>query len=249
LKARLRVRCGRAIVHVEIEMNDPTPHEAHDGSPAKAPEAISVLIADHQAAFRAGMRAALEAGGFVIVAEAEDARSTVSAAVRTRPDICLMDVVMPGNGLNALAAISRRSPATTIVVLTTSSDSADLIAALERGASGYLLKGMRSGELAKTLRAARNGEPALSRAMLPALIDQVRGRPRRRLALPHGPVELTVREWDVAELLRDGLNTAEIAGRLGVSPVTVRRHMASVLKKLGAPDRQAAVRALNVSGR
>jgi DNA-binding NarL/FixJ family response regulator len=108
---------------------------------------------------------------------------------------------------------------------------------------------MPSGELAKTLRAARNGEPALSRAMLPALIQQVRGRPQRRLALPGGPVELTVREWDVAELLRDGLNTAEIAGRLGVSPVTVRRHMASVLKKLGTPDRQAAVRALRASGR
>jgi DNA-binding NarL/FixJ family response regulator len=85
--------------------------------------------------------------------------------------------------------------------------------------------------------------------MLPALIEQVRGRPQRQIALPDGPVELTVREWDVAELLRDGLSTAEIAGRLGVSPVTVRRHMGSVLRKLGAPDRQAAVRALRVSGR
>jgi DNA-binding NarL/FixJ family response regulator len=229
-------------------MNEPRPYDAHDESPAKTLEAISVLIADHQAAFRAGMRASLEADGFVIVAETEDARSTVSAALRTRPDICLMDVVMPGNGLNALAAIARRSPATTTVVLTTSSDSADLIAALERGASGYLLKGMRSAELAKTLRAVRSGEPALSRAMVPALIDQVRGRPRRRLAMPDGSVELTAREWDVAELLRDGLNTAEIAGRLGVSPVTVRRHMTSVLKKLGVPDRQAAIRALNVLG-
>jgi two-component system NarL family response regulator len=216
---------------------------------AKAREAISVVIADHHAAFRAGIRAALEADGFEVVGEAADAASTVSTATRTRPDICLVDVVMPGNGLNAVAAIARRSPATTIVVLTVSSDHGDLLAALERGASGYLLKGMPSGELAKTLRAARNGEPALSRAMVPALIQQVRGRPQRRIALPDGPVELTVREWDVAELLRDGLNTAEIASRLGVSPVTVRRHTGSVLKKLGAPDRQAAVRALNVSAR
>jgi two-component system NarL family response regulator len=216
---------------------------------ANAQEAISVVIADHHAAFRAGIRAALEAGGFVIVGEAADAASTVSTAVRTRPDICLVDVVMPGNGLNAVAAIARRSPATTIVVLTVSSDPGDLLAALERGASGYLLKGMPASELAKTLRAARNGEPALSRAMLPALIRQVRGRPQRRIALPGGPVELTVREWDVAELLRDGLNTAEIARRLGVSPVTIRRHTGSVLKKLGAPDRQAAVGALNSSTR
>src|SRR5438067_12408518 len=106
---------------------------------------------------------------------------------------------MRGNGLNAIAAVARRSPATAIVVLTVSPDAADLLAALERGASGYLLKGMPSGELAKTLRAARNGEPALSRAMLPALIEQVRGRPPRRIALPHGRIELTVREWDVAE--------------------------------------------------
>jgi two-component system nitrate/nitrite response regulator NarL len=244
LKAGLRARREPEIVHVN-GMNDPTPHDAHDGSPAKAPGAISVLIADPQSAFRAGIRAALEADGFVVVAEAADAAATVSNAVNTRPDICLLEVVMPGNGLNAIAAIARRSPATTIVVLTVSSDHEDVLAALERGASGYLLKGTPAGELAKTLRAARNGEPALSRAMLPALIQQVRGRPRRRIALPEGPVELTVREWDVAELLRDGLNTAEIAVRLGVSPITVRRHMAAVLKKLGVPDRQAAVRALN----
>jgi two-component system, NarL family, nitrate/nitrite response regulator NarL len=222
-------------------MRDPTLQDVHDGSPRER-EVISVLIADQHAAFRAGIRAALEADGFVIVGEAGDARSTVAAAMSTRPDICLVDVVMPGDGLNAVSAIARRSPATTIVVLTVSSES--LLAALERGASGYLLKGMPSDELPKTLRASRNGEPALSRAMLPALIQQVRGRPHRRIALPDGPVELTVREWDVAELLRDGLNTAEIAGRLGVSPITVRRHMAAVLKKLGVPDRQAAVRAL-----
>ena len=208
-----------------------------------------MLIADNHAAFRAGIRAALEADRFVIVGEAADAASAVSTAVEMRPDICLIDFVMPGNGLNAIAAIARRSPATTIVVLTASADSADLLAALERGASGYLLKGVAAGELGKTLRAARNGEPALSRAMVPALIRQVRGRPQRQIALPSGRVELTVREWDVAELLREGFGTADIAGRLGVSPVTVRRHMASVLKKLGVPDRPAAVRALKSSRR
>ena len=231
-------------------MNDPTPSDRHDGLPTGAKDgAISVLIADCHTPFRAGIRAALEGDGFVIVGEAADAAATVAAAVRTRPDVCLVDIVMPGNGLNAVAATARRSPATTIVVLTVSSDPADLLAALERGASGYLLKGMASTELAKTLRAARNGEPALSRAMLPALIEQVRRRPQRRIALPDGPTELTLREWDVAELLRDGFDTGEIAGRLGVSPITVRRHVAAVLKKLGAPDRRAAVRALIGSGR
>ncbi len=210
---------------------------------------LTVLIGDSDGAFRAGIRAALEPAGFVIVAEAEDTTSAVAAAVTTKPDIALIDIDMPGNGMNAVAAIARRVPSSTIVVLTTSSDSADLLAALKRGASGYLLKGIAPEELAKTLLAARAGEPALSRAMVPALIDQVRSRPQRRLTLPGGPIELTGREWDVAELLRDGLNTDEIARRLSLSPVTVRRHAASMLKKLGAPNRAAAVRALKMFAR
>ena len=194
-------------------------------------------------------RAALEGDGFVIVAEASDAVSAVSAAARHRPDICLVDAALRGNGLNAVATIARRSPAITIVVLAIASDSAGLLDALERGASGYLLKGISPDELAKALRATRRGEAALSRAMLPALIDQIRGRPQRRLTMPEGRGTLTLREWEVAEFLRDGLSTGEIAGRLGLSPVTIRRHVSSVLKKLGAPDRQAAVRVLKKTQR
>ncbi len=219
------------------------------GQPESIPPPLSVLIADDSATFRSGIRAALEPAGFVIVAEAADTTSAVAAAVTKQPDICLIDIDMAGNGMNAVAAIARRVPGSTIVVLTTSSDSADLLAALKRGASGYLLKGIPAEELAKTLIAARLGEPALSRAMVPALIDQVRSRSQRRITLPDGPVELTGREWDVAELLRDGLNTVEISRRLSLSPVTVRRHVASLLKKLGAPNRAAAVRALKMFGR
>ena len=213
---------------------------------AASPDPIRVMIADSETAFRAGVRAALEAGGFAVVAEAGDAATTVAHAVGTQPDICLLDIAMPGNGLNAVSAISRQSPRTTIVVLTLSSESGDLLASLERGASGYLLKGIGPDELAKSLRATRLGEPALSRAMVPALIRQVRGRPQRRISMPDGPVELTIREWDVAELLRDGLNTVEISQRLGVSPVTVRRHAASLMRKLGAGDRKAVVRVLKL---
>ena len=211
-------------------------------------EPFSLLIADGEPVFRASIRAALEANGFDVVGEAADAATAVAAAVRLHADICLVDAALPGNGLNAVSAIARRSPATTIVVLAAAADSDVLLAALERGASGYLLKGIPPHELAKTLRAARLGEPAVSRAMVPALIAHVRGRPQRRLTLAGGPVELTAREWDVAELLRDGLTTVEIAERLGLSPVTVRRHVASMLAKLGAADREAAVRLLRPSG-
>jgi DNA-binding NarL/FixJ family response regulator len=230
-------------------MSDRFSDDVTRGSSQAGKQSLSVLIGDTNAAFRAGIRAALEPAGFVIVAEAADTTSTVAAAVTTRPDICLIDIDMVGNGMNAVAAIARRVPGSTIVVLTTSSDSADLLAALKRGASGYLLKGIPAEGLAKTLLAARLGEPALSRAMVPALIDQVRNRTQRRITLPDGPIELTGREWDVAELLRDGLTTVEIARRLSLSPVTVRRHAASLLKKLGVPNRAAAVRALKMFGR
>lgn len=216
---------------------------------AAARDSIRVLIADPEAAFRAGVRAALEGDGFTIVAESTNASEAVAQAIQTQPDICLLDIEMPGNGLNAVSAIARQSPRTTIVVLTHSSASGDLLASLERGASGYLLKGIGSDELAKSLRATRLGEPALSRAMVPALIRQVRGRPQRRISMPDGPVELTGREWDVAELLRDGLNTVEIGHRLGVSPVTVRRHAASLMHKLGAADRNAVIRVLKMFAR
>ena len=209
-------------------------------------EPISLLLADDDAAFRAEIRSGLEPRGFVVVAEAANATSAVASAVREQPDISLVEIDMAGNGMNAVSAIARRVPATTIVVLTASSQSADLLASLTRGASGYLIKGIAADELAKTLRASRLGEPAISRAMVPALIDQVRNRPRRRLMLPDGAVELTGREWDVAELLRDGLNTVEISRRLGLSPVTVRRHLSSLMKKIGASDRAAAVRVLKM---
>jgi DNA-binding NarL/FixJ family response regulator len=210
---------------------------------------LTYLIADNHAPLRAAIREELESRGFALAAEAADTPSAVAAAVRERPDICLIDLEMPGNGLAAVAQIAKRVPTTTIVVLTASEKATDLLAALERGASGYLLKGISGEELATTLRAAYRGEAALSRSLVVHLINQVRRGSRRRLVLPTGAVSLTAREWDVGELLRAGLPTEEIAARLGLSPVTVRRHVALLLKKIGAPNRAAAVEALKMFGR
>jgi DNA-binding NarL/FixJ family response regulator len=183
------------------------------------------------------------------VGEATDAASTVELALARRPDVCLVDAALPGNALKAVAAIARQAPQTATVVLAASGDSPGLLAVLQRGASGYLPKDMGSVELAKALRATRKGEPALCRAMVPTLIRQVQKRPQRRIATPEGLTKLSLRELDVAELLSTGHGTAEIAGQLGLSPVTVRRHVSSVVRKLGAPDRQAAVLVLNRSRR
>ncbi len=213
------------------------------------PADLTILIADDHAALRAGIRDVLESHGFAVVAEAGDAASAIAAAVMFEPHLCLVDLDMPGNGLTAVAQIARRVPTCLIVVFTVSEDAQDLLAALERGASGYLLKGMKGDDLAVTLRAAYRGEPALSRAMVPHLIDRVRRGPRRTLVLPTGAVSLTAREWDVSELLLNGHPTEEIAARLGVSPVTVRRHVALLLKKLGAPNRDVAVDMLRAFAR
>jgi two-component system nitrate/nitrite response regulator NarL len=191
----------------------------------------------------------LEANDFLIVGEADDAPLAISMAARLRPDICLIELELPEDGLFAINRIARASPKTLIVVLSRSDREGDVVNAFMRGASGYLLKGISGNRLAATLRAAHRGEPAVSRSLVPYLVDRIRRGSDRRLALPGGPVTLTPRESEVGELLSEGLSTSEIADRLGVSPVTVRRHVGLLLQKVGVESREAAVELLRVYGR
>jgi len=209
----------------------------------------SVVIADDDAAHRRSVRDALERHGFVIVGEAADAAAAIGAATRLKPDICLIEIELPLEGLNAIGRIARASPGTMIVVLSRSDRQEDVVSAFTRGASGYLLKEIGGDHLAASLRGAYAGEPPLSRALVPYLVDEIRRGAIRRLTLPAGPVTLTPREWEVGELLREGHSTTEIANRLGVSPVTVRRHVGLLLHKLGAEDRDEAVELLRAYGR
>jgi DNA-binding NarL/FixJ family response regulator len=213
------------------------------------PEHPSVLIADDDIAHRQAVRAALEEHGFDVVGEASDAAAAIGAATRLRPDICLIDIELPLEGLNGIGRIAKAAPQTLIVVLSRSDRPEDVVTAFARGASGYLLKGITGERLASTLRRACGGEPALSRSLVPHLVDEVRRGSIRRLTLPGGAVTLTPREWEVGELLRDGRSTNEIAERLGVSPVTVRRHVGLLLNKLGASSRESAVDLLRAYGR
>lgn len=201
-----------------------------------------MLVADDDAAYRHDVGEALEAKGFSVVDRVGDAAAAVVRVSRLNPDICLIELELPGGGLNAVARMAKRSPNTLIVVLSNSARPDDVVAALTRGASGYLLKGLGDAQLASTLRAAHRGEPAVSRSLVPYLVDEIRRLSDRRLTLPTGEVLLTPREWDVAELLRQGNSTGEIADQLGISPVTVRRHVGLLLRKLGAKDREAALR-------
>jgi DNA-binding NarL/FixJ family response regulator len=213
-------------------------------------EKVTVVLADDHAAVRAGIKLALAGEGFDVVAEAPDGPSAVEAALREHPDIALLDVNMPGSGIKAAEEIAAALPDTVVVMLTVSRDDDDLFAALRAGASGYLLKDTDPGRLPFALRGVLDGEAALPRGLVARLIEEFRTRgKRRRLPLMRQRgVELTEREWEVLEFLHDGLSTAEIAERMSISPVTVRRHVSEILKKLRVETREEAVRLLGDSG-
>lgn len=209
-------------------------------------DAEIVLVADDHPPTRAGVRLALEKGGFSVCAEVGDAASAVEAAVRLRPSICLLDIHMPGNGIAAADEIGRRVPGAAVVMLTVSQGDEDLFDALEAGAIGYLLKDTSPQRLPDALRAVLRGEAALPSHLVTKVVAEFRQRRRRRrVPLPgRKPVELTDREREVLAMLRDGLTTAEIAERLFIAPVTVRSHVAAILRKLRVPDRRSAVELL-----
>jgi DNA-binding NarL/FixJ family response regulator len=201
------------------------------------------VIADDHVPTRAGVRASLERGGFEVVGEAGSAEAAIEAARRTRPDACLLDVHMPGSGSHAAEVISRELPETTVLMLTVSVNEDDLFGALRAGAAGYLLKDMDPARLPHAIHGALRGEAAIPRWLAARLIDEFRERGRRRrlpIANKRG-VDLTSREWEVLELLRQGLTTRDIAGRLAIADVTVRRHIGRVLAKLGVSSRKEAL--------
>lgn len=187
------------------------------------------------------MRLALERGGFEVCAEVDDGPSAVEAAVREQPDVCLLDIQMPGSGIRAAEEISLNVPDTAVVMLTVSRRDSDLFDALRVGASGYLLKDTDPERLPLALRGVLAGEAALPRHLVSLVIDEFRERGRRRPLLKRRGVVLTDREWEVLELMSQGLTTFEIADRLFVEPVTVRTHVSSILKKLRVTSRKAAL--------
>lgn len=205
---------------------------------------MRVILADDHAPTRAGVRISLEEAGFDVVGEAPTGRQAVELAVDLQPDICLLDVHMPGgNGVWAVEEIASKVPEATCVMLTVSRDDDDLFAALRAGAVGYLLKDIDPERLPEALHGAVRGEAALPRALVTRLVDEFRGRGQRRVALPgRKAVDLTERELVVLRGLREGRTTNEIAESLGVAPVTIRSYVHTLLKKLRVPDRASAVR-------
>ncbi|CAA9209500.1 MAG: hypothetical protein AVDCRST_MAG52-1103 [uncultured Blastococcus sp.] len=204
-----------------------------------------MVIADDHAPIRARVRAALEAGGCEVAAEGATADEAVTLALEHEPDVVLLDIHMPGNGIRAAQLISRSLPETPIVMLTQSREDEDLFDSLRAGASGYLLKDTDPALLPDALRRVLAGEAAMPASLVTRILAEFRSpaRPRfrRRSA---AAAKLSERESEVMELLGQGLTTDDVAKRLFVSPTTVRVHVSSVLRKLRVKDRESAFRLL-----
>ena len=205
---------------------------------------LRVLLADDHAPTREDLRWALTQGGLQVCAEASDAAHAVQLALETSPDICLLDVRMPGGGVAAAWEISARLPTTKVVMLSVSDEDTDLFSALRAGAVGYLVKDLDLRLLPRALRDVADGRAAIPRALVARMVKQFHtNEPRFRttaMSTDLGP-RLTSREWDVLAALSEGLSTREISRRLQIKPSGVRAHISALVHKLGVADRDAAV--------
>jgi NarL family two-component system response regulator LiaR len=203
---------------------------------------VRVVIVDDHPVVRQGLRTFLAVQeGIDVVGEAGDGDEALATVASLTPDVVLLDLVMPGiDGVAAIAQLVAESPDTKVLVLTSFPDDDKLLAAVQAGAAGYLLKDVAPAELANAIRAVARGEAALS------------SRPAARLLREYahggsqpGPVSLTEREREVLALVGRGLANKQIARELSIAEKTVKTHVSHVLSKLGLADRtQAALYAV-----
>jgi DNA-binding NarL/FixJ family response regulator len=195
---------------------------------------VRVLIADDHPVVRSGVKGILESHpGFDVVGEAASGTEAVALALREHPDVVLMDLQMPDlDGASATAQIKAGRPQTQVLVLTTYGTDADIVAAINAGAVGYLLKDAPHEEIARAVRAAARGETTLAPAVAQWLMQRVR---------PPSSGALSAREIEVLLLAARGLSNEEIARELFVSATTAKAHLVHIYAKLGVNDRTAAV--------
>ncbi|MFI0976636.1 response regulator [Streptomyces sp. NPDC021093] len=221
-------------------MNHPVHHRTSTDQPP-----LRAVIADDQALVRTGFKMILAADGIEVTAEAADGAEAVAAVRRTRPDVVLMDIRMPGmDGIEATRRIIGDAglTGTRVIILTTYDLDHYVYAALTAGASGFLLKDASPEHLVSALHLVRTGDALLAPAITRRLIERFAPHEEPRTAAPHrDPSGLTPRELEVLRLLATGLSNAELASRLFLSPATVKSHVGRILAKLDLRDRIQAV--------
>ncbi|NKM22457.1 response regulator [Rhizobium laguerreae] len=201
--------------------------------------AITIAIVDDHPLFREGVSRRLsEIEDFVVIGEGASADDAATLAASHRPDVLLLDVSMPGGGIEAISEIVVGSPQTKVLMLTASEDVDPLIVSLRRGAAGYVVKGIGSRGLVEAIRTVVGGSRYISPSM----------RAKLERTLLDRPASLTPRETEVMELVAEGLTNKHIARRLDLQEKTIKHHMTEILLKLGASNRtEAAIRWRQVS--
>jgi len=206
------------------------------------PARIRVLIGDPDVfSQRAVTRILDQDGRFEVCATARDAAETIAAVVDAVPDLCVLEVAMPGGGLAAAWEIKARLPAAHVVMFTSREGEDELLEALEIGVSGYLLKAAVLGWLPNALMDAYRGTFAMPRRLTSRVVRQLRTREPRRRTMIGTNARLTSREWEVLNLIASGLTTRQAAEKLTLSPTAIRVHIAAVVRKLGVDSRTEAI--------
>jgi DNA-binding NarL/FixJ family response regulator len=205
---------------------------------------VRAIVADDDPFARRMIKHALQQANIVVIAEAHDGREAVELALHHRPDLVLMDVVMPElDGIAATRRIMKSLPEQVIVMLTSGDDEAVGLTSLRAGAAGFLTKDVDVDVLPRTLISALSGEAAISRRMSMRLVEHLRRAPQGGSRLRPVRSALTPREWEVLDLLSEGRSTDQIADALVLASDTVRSHVKHILRKLDAHSREEAVAA------
>jgi DNA-binding NarL/FixJ family response regulator len=212
------------------------------------------MIVDDHPLVRSAVRQALSVPGLEVVGEAGSAEDALELAPQLRPDVLLLDIELPGmDGVALVRELAPRLPDTRIVMLTASREDHHVLEAMRVGAVGYLTKDLSVDGLARAVRAAHDGELAMSHKTAARLVQRLveTGRSGAAPANPRDPAldTLTPREAEVLARLAEGLTDHEIAEVLTLSPRTVEMHVSSILRKLGARNRAEAARRYRVGGR
>jgi NarL family two-component system response regulator LiaR len=219
-----------------MDADDPT------GETDEAP--LRVIVADDDPFARRTIKQALNRPGFIVVAEAHDGREAVELCLHYRPDVVLMDVVMPVlDGISATKRIVKDLPNQVVIILTSSDEHEFGFVGLRAGAAGFLSKDVDIEALPQALRGAHAGEAVISRHLGMKLIEHLRRAPEGGTGMRPVKSPLTPREWEIIDLLVETKTTDEIATALVLSTETVRSHVKNILRKLDVRSREEAVEA------